>query len=98
MIERGAQNLLQFPRIFNVSTENAACISQLRKIRVLKIRTEADDSRSLHLEFHETQGIILIDDDFTGAFSCRSVSNSPISMESPPSPDMEITWRSGNAT
>ena len=34
---------------------------------------------------------------FTGRFNCARLMKSPISMVKPPSPDIEITWRPGNA-
>jgi hypothetical protein len=64
MVERGAQSRFQFPRIFNVPGKNTACISPLRKIRVIQIRAEGGKFCSLYFEFHEAQGLILIDDNF----------------------------------
>src|SRR3954449_4839010 len=34
---------------------------------------------------------------FTGSACSRAVSSSPSSIDSPPSPDMEMTWRPGKA-
>ena len=62
---------------------------------VVEIRAEGDDPVSLHLQLHEGQGAVVEDDDLDRQVLLAKVSSSPISIDSPPSPERLTTWRPG---
>src|SRR5271170_707682 len=63
MRERRAQGFLQLPGVLHVAAKNSASIRELREVWIDKIRAEADHSNRLHFQFHETERVVLIDDD-----------------------------------
>src|SRR5699024_2699250 len=82
---------------FNMFAPHPHRFSDLRVVGVLQSGGKRDKTISFHLQLDEISDELLYTTIFTGRLCSRTVSSSPISMPSPPSPDNEMTWRSGNA-
>src|SRR5271155_277375 len=68
MGESRAQSFLKLPRVLHIPAKNSASIGELGKVRIDEIRAEADHSYRLHFQLHETQRVVLIDDDLHRRF------------------------------
>ncbi len=67
------------------------------EIGVLKVRAQLDEAGRLHLQRHEAENAIVEDHGLDRKILLLERDRSPISMVKPPSPDSEITCRSGCA-
>ena len=83
--------MLDAPRV------EANRLGHTSKIGVFQIGVGVEQPFDLHLQFDEAKRTIIEYRDLDRDFLLTAVKRSPISIDKPPSPLNEITWRPGNA-